>query len=192
MIISKVNPQFIVITGGPGSGKTTLLNDLQDKGYPVIPEIARQIIREQIDSNGSALPWKDRELYKDIMFDRSIRSYRETESRLGENPLVFFDRGFLDTLGYAELIGSGIDARMAEYARKWRYNSKVFLLPPWKQIFTKDKERRQDWLEAEHTYYQLAKTYRNYGYNTVDVPKVPVKERSRFVLAHNIPDGLNL
>lgn len=142
-----------------------------------------------MDWNGSALPWKDRELYKDIMFERSIRSYRETESRLEDYRLVFFDRGFPDTLGYAELIGSDIDARMDEYTRKWRYNRKVFLLPPWKQIFTRDKERKQDWREAVNTYYQLAKTYQQYGYDTVEVPKGSVRERCDFVLAHCVPEG---
>ena len=45
-------PNFFVITGGPGVGKTTLLETLAQQGFPYVPEIAREIIREQVSRNG--------------------------------------------------------------------------------------------------------------------------------------------
>ena len=50
-------PNFFVITGGPGVGKTTLLEALAKQGFPYVPEVAREIIREQASRNGDALPW---------------------------------------------------------------------------------------------------------------------------------------
>jgi len=55
---------YYVITGGPGVGKTTLLNALEIKGMRVIPEDARQIIKEQMQTNGEGLPWKNKTCLK--------------------------------------------------------------------------------------------------------------------------------
>lgn len=40
----KMSHRFVV-TGGPGSGKTTLLDALAERGYRVVPESARSIIK---------------------------------------------------------------------------------------------------------------------------------------------------
>jgi len=55
--ITHSNPSSYVITGGPGTGKTTVLRELQRRGFAVAEEVARRIIREQIDSGGAAVPW---------------------------------------------------------------------------------------------------------------------------------------
>jgi predicted ATPase len=46
-----------VVSGGPGAGKTTVLLELARFGFHHAPEVARQIIQEQIRSGGTALPW---------------------------------------------------------------------------------------------------------------------------------------
>lgn len=52
-----INHHFFIITGGPGAGKTTLLNALEARQYNIVAEIARQLIKEQMDTGGEALPW---------------------------------------------------------------------------------------------------------------------------------------
>jgi predicted ATPase len=42
------NPNLYVVTGGPGTGKTTVLRELERKGFPCVPEVARQLIQEQM------------------------------------------------------------------------------------------------------------------------------------------------
>ena len=116
MIETKENNNFYVVTGGPGVGKTTLLQELKDRNHEIVPEIARELIREQQTSNANALPWKDKHLYKEIMFDRSINSFEQAETNFNKEVLVFFDRGFLDTICYAKLIQSEIHERMDLYA----------------------------------------------------------------------------
>src|SRR6185503_11084961 len=171
MIESKNNSRFYVITGGPGAGKTTLLHELESRSYEVIPEIARELIKEQKEADGEALPWRNKKLYMRIMFDRSIKSYEQAEKSLNKSNPIFFDRGFLDTIGYATLIQSKVDERMNDYANKWRYNNKVFILPPWQEIYEKDSERKQDWEEAMGSYKQVVQTYVKYRYQTIEVPK---------------------
>src|SRR5690349_13094166 len=95
------NPNLFVITGGPGAGKTTVLRELEKRGFLCAPEVAREIIKEQIHEGGSALPWKDRQLFTELMLERSIDSYRQHTPAA---TLTFSDRGIPDSLSYACLI----------------------------------------------------------------------------------------
>lgn len=170
---------FIVISGGPGAGKTTLIRELEHRGYHCVDEVARQLIAEQVDAKGTALPWKDKEQYKQLMLERSVAVYRNTPA--GSRP-VFFDRGIPDTLCYAMLEGLLLTDEMEGYARTLRYNKTVFLLPPWEAIYHTDNERKQSWPEAVHTYNQMKQTYLSYGYEPVDIPVAPVGYRADFVI----------
>ena len=58
---------YYVLTGGPGTGKTSLINGLSEKGYCCIPEVAREIIKKQVNNRGSALPWADKNGYAKLM-----------------------------------------------------------------------------------------------------------------------------
>lgn len=182
MINIKENNNFYIITGGPGVGKTTLLNELKRRKYEIVPEIARELIKEQQRDNGKALPWENKNLYKEIMFDRSVSSFEEIEKNSNNEKPIFFDRGFLDTICYAELIESEISDRMNSYAENWRYNKNVFMLPPWREIYETDNERKQDWKEVALTFKKMSETYKNYGYRIIEVPKKSVSERADFVL----------
>ena len=98
MIKLKENNNFYVITGGLGAGKTTLLEELKSRHYEIVPEIARELIREQQKDNGKALSWENKNLYKEMMFDRSITSFEEIDENANKEKAIFFDRGFLDTI----------------------------------------------------------------------------------------------
>ncbi|GGF47314.1 AAA family ATPase [Echinicola rosea] len=180
----RIQNNFYVITGGPGVGKTALLQELRKRGYKTVPEIARELIREQQAKDGNALPWRDRELYRDIMFERSVMGFKEACNREDKLTPIFFDRGFLDAICYGELIQSPISKRMQAYAKKWRYNPTVFILPPWKEIYQKDSERKQDWAEAVHTFDRMLETYSGFGYKVITVPRKPVQWRADVVLEH--------
>lgn len=116
------------------------------------------------------------------MFERSINSFEQTEKTLNRENPVFFDRGFLDTFCYAELIESEINERMNSYAERWKYNKSIFILPPWQEIYETDNERKQDWEEAVLTFQKMSETYKNYGYRIIVIPKTPISERADFVL----------
>ena len=130
------NPYF-VITGGPGVGKTTLLQEFKKRGMPTIPEIARELIKEQQAIDGEALPWKNKKQYMELMFQRSIESFeRVTTDFQGTDP-VFFDRGFLDALCYAALKGIPIAQEMKTFSETNRYNNNVFISCPRGRTFTR-------------------------------------------------------
>jgi len=173
--IKVMRDNFYIITGGPGAGKTTLLEELSRYEVLCVPEVARQIIREQMDQGGRAVPWDDAVQYKELMLQRSIEDYLQTDTEMP----VFFDRGIPDALAYARLIG---DISPAALADEYRYNRLVFILPPWEEIYATDNERKQTFEEAIDVFRRLEEEYMSCGYEVVEVPCISVEERALFVL----------
>jgi predicted ATPase len=57
--------KLIIISGCSGGGKSTLLSELTSIGYSVIPEIGREIVKEQVRTNGIITPWDNpKELFR--------------------------------------------------------------------------------------------------------------------------------
>jgi predicted ATPase len=71
---------------------------------------------------------------------------------------------------------------MQSAAAMFRYNRSVFISPPWEEIFQQDSERKKGFDEAVRTYDALVATYTTYGYELVEIPRISVEERARFVL----------
>lgn len=173
--------KLYIITGGPGAGKTTLLEKLSDNGFTTVAEEGRRIIKEQLSSNGEGLPWINKELFAELMFDASVKAYQKINQISGTDP-VFFDRGLLDTIGYLKLEKIPVPKTMDISAREMRYNRNVFILPCWKEIYENDPERKQTLEVAERTFECMYKTYLEYDYHVIEVPKVTVEQRIRFIL----------
>ena len=144
-------------------------------------EAGRAIIQDQVTIGGSALPWSERSLFAEMMLCWEMRSYRMAGHETGA---VFFDRGVPDVLGYLRLLNLPVLPHMQRAADTFRYNSRVFIAPPWREIFQQDRERKQDFDEAVRTYDALAAIYTELGYTLVELPCVPVEERARFILSN--------
>lgn len=176
-----VRNNFYIITGGPGSGKTSIIEMLKAQGYLCVDEVARQIIQEQVRIEGDALHWKDQVKFRDLMLSRSIYTFEQISEL--EKP-VFFDRGISELIGYCRLINCDIPEYLYNAAKMFRCNKKVFLMPPWKGIYQKDAERKQNWQEAVNTYNGISQSYLETGYQIIEVPKIPVLDRAKFILKH--------
>jgi predicted ATPase len=171
--------RFFVVTGGPGSGKSSLLDALEQAGYSRSVEAGRAIIRDQVAIGGLALPWADRDAFAELMLAREMRSYRQAER--AEGP-VFFDRSVVDVIGYMRLEGLAVPDHARKAAETFRYHRRVFIAPAWEEIYTGDAERKQNFEEAARTEKAMREVYTAYGYDLVELPRVPVKERVEFVL----------
>ena len=114
---------LVAISGGPGAGKTTLLVELERRGFRCSPEVARQIIQQQVQAGGVALPWRDRTKYCRLMLERSVASYLDQAwdaEQHGAMETVFFDRGIPDALCYSRLAGLGLGE-----GRFWRHAGSI-------------------------------------------------------------------
>lgn len=169
-----------VITGGPGVGKTTLLKELEKHKFKVIPEDARAIIKREIAQGGDGLPWKNTQRYTHLMLEKAFENYQAVPAHDLET--YFFDRGILDAICYANMMGLKVSDDINDKVSNSLYNRKVFILPPWKEIYHKDSERKQDWQEAVRTFEKMKETYLNHDYEVVEVPKDTVENRATFVL----------
>lgn len=174
-----VKNNFYILTGGPGSGKTTLIEQLGMMGYDCIPETGRKIIQQQLSSGGTALPWADKAEYSRLMLQHSVQDYL---SQSTETDVRFFDRGIPDVLGYTELIGLPDREIFIKATENFRYNSTVFILPPWLEIYKTDAERKQSPELAATTYHMMKAIYERYHYKLVEIPRTSVAERIRFIL----------
>lgn len=168
-----------MLTGGPGSGKSTLLHGLARAGFTGTAEAGRGIIRDQMATGETALPWVDPALFAESMLSWEMRSYRWAQQ---QHSVVIFDRGVPDVLGYLRLAGLPVPAHVCAAARIFRYNRRVFVAPPWPEIFTHDTERRQDLAEAERTHDAMVDTYTELGYELVSLPKGDLATRIEFVI----------
>jgi len=169
-----------IVTGGPGAGKSTLLEGLSARGIPHMPEAGRAIIRDQQRIGGNALPWGDRGAYAEMMLGWELRSHREAAALPGP---VLMDRGIPDIIGYLELCGLGVPRHLLRAAEVFRYNRRVFVAPFWEAIYAQDTERKQDRAEAEETCRVMKRVYARLGHELVELPRVDVQARARFVLA---------
>jgi predicted ATPase len=185
--MNEIRGRLFVITGGPGSGKTTLIKALATHGHRTTVEAGRAIIREQTEVGGSALPWLNAAAFADLMLSREIHSYRRASATSG---LVFFDRGIPDVVGFLRLMSLPVPPLIDRAARELRYDRRVFIAPPWEDIFEQDTERRQTFAQAVATYEAMVQVYTGSGYDLTPLPRAPVDERVAFVL-HSVkgPDG---
>jgi predicted ATPase len=171
--------RFFILTGGPGSGKTTLIAALGEAGYPHSSEAGRGVIRYQVAIGGRALSWRDPAAFAERMLCWEMRSHHLAREQAGP---TFFDRGMPDVAGYLRLLGLPVPAHVAKAVEAFRYNRRVFIAPPWPDIFRQDSERRQSFDEAVRTYEAMVATYGEYGCELIELPRSSVAERVRFVI----------
>jgi predicted ATPase len=115
-----------------------------------------------------------------LMLSWEMRSYRAALKLSGP---VIFDRGIPDVLGYLRLSNLSIPSHVERAAQVFRYHRRVFIAPPWPEIFKLDAERKQSFEEARATYEAMIETYSSLGYDLIQLPLDAVQERVRFVLA---------
>lgn len=172
----------IIITGGPSSGKTSLIDELASRGLAVCSEKAREVIKKQIsiDPETAVVPWKNV-----LLFSKEVVAAIWSDNLLDlEEELVFFDRGVPDVLGYLNHAGLIYEKKpFLEACANMRYSNLVFFLPPWKEIFQNDTERKETFEEAVSISEEIKKSYLKLGFRLVEVPKKNIAERIVFILS---------
>jgi len=169
---------FVTISGCSSGGKSTLLAELRGRGFATIDEPGRRIVAEELRRGGNVLPWVDAVAFARRAIEVSLADRVIAEARMG---WVFFDRGLIDAAAALEhLTGQPVVQSLGVVNR---YNKRVFLTPPWPEIFALDHERRHGFAEAVAEYGRLIEVYPALGYEIHVLPKVSVAERANWLLA---------
>lgn len=167
-------PRRIAITGGPGVGKTTVLEILSKKGYTIVPEAARIIIKQEMQKDSDCLPWRNLQI-----FQNSVSNIQFKLENLAKGAIIFSDRGIVDGYAYSKLGGILVPEVVLTHGRN-RYQA-VFILNELPNYKT-DTSRKEDIKLAKKIHEAVNSAYIEFGYNPIQVPVLPPEERARFIL----------
>ena len=173
------SPKKIVITGGPGTGKTTLIKELEHRNFTCIPEISRQITLEARANGIEYLFLKDPLLFSEMLLERREKQFLEV-SALDTN-FAFFDRGIPDIHAYMNHTNTEYPNIYLKKSATYTYDG-VFILPPWKEIYTTDNERYESFDMAVELHQHLKNAYTELGYKPLEVPVGEIDFRINFII----------
>lgn len=170
-----------VISGCSCGGKTTLINALASHGHEIAREPGRDIVRSEMASGGSSLPWTNPEAFAIRCIELSIQRYEAARLSGG---IVFFDRSLIDAVSALIRVKSEKAEHYSPVLDEYRYADTVFMATPWPEIFENDSERKHTFEESAAEYERLVCSYVQSGYSIKTVPQVSVPERVSFILQH--------
>jgi predicted ATPase len=93
--------------------------------------------------------------------------------------LTFFDRGVVDAA--VAIAATGGEQPTAIIGRV-RYD-RLFLAPPWPEIYVNDADRRHSLEKALLDYERVRRAYLDAGYHPVMLPRDTVAARADFILS---------
>lgn len=175
--------KLIVITGCSGGGKSTLIDKLKSMSYTTMPEAGRIVVKEQMTMGGDKLPWIDPMGFCHLLIEKSVELYKNaTQIKDAKDSVIFFDRSFLDAVSYYQTHAQKDVDFYDDLIDQFKFNNPVFMTPPWKEIFSKDSERRHSYETAVSEYDRLKQFYPKHGYRVIDVPQSSIEDRIKFIL----------
>lgn len=166
-----------MISGCSGGGKSSLLAELARRGHAVVTEPGRRVVECERAGAGANLPWVDLAGFAREALRLAVADHRQAQHRRGP---VFFDRGIVDAALALQSVG---DAAALRQARGLRYQTRVFLTPPWPAIYGRDDARRHGFQAAMEEYRRLRAGYPRLGYAVELLPRIGIKARADWLLA---------
>lgn len=170
---------FFVLTGASGSGKSSLIAELRARGQVCVEEIGRQVVREELRIGGDGTPWDNHGRFMDLLLAKSVEAFHAVHERIRP---VFFDRGIPECMGHAYRLDTDRRAPFLTAIGELRYNSTVFVTPPWEEIYMTDAERRHSFAEGVRSHREELTGYIAAGYALLEVPRMPIGDRVGFIL----------
>ena len=155
-----------------------MLAELGRRGYLTVEEPGRRIVKEQLAGDGYALPWVNAAAFARRAMEVALAD-RQSMGQAAD--WVFFDRSLVDAASALQHIAgetTGISVCGAH-----RYYQRVFMTPPWPEIYATDAERRHGLDQALEEYHCLLEAFPALGYQIIVLPKVNVTDRADFILS---------
>lgn len=92
----------------------------------------------------------------------------------------FFDRGLVDAASALEALTG--DPVLQSLCMMHRYHRRMFMAPPWPEIYVTDADRKHDFDTAVAEYDRLMRAFPALGYEVIPLPKAATAQRADFVL----------
>ena len=169
----------IIITGGPGTGKSSLIKALEANNFKCFNEISREITLKYRKKGIEQLFLSDPILFSEELLKGRIEQYNS--SSVFDNKHVFFDRAIPDIVAYLNFKKANISDNFIKAINQYRYDI-VFLLEPWKNIYSSDIVRYESFDQVISIDSYIKNTYNDYGYKIVIVPKDTIDNRVDFII----------
>ncbi|MEP3279635.1 MAG: AAA family ATPase [Stappiaceae bacterium] len=171
--------KLIVLSGCSGGGKSTLLGELERRGFQVMPEAGRRVVRDAIETGKDVLPWHNPTGFS---LSAARLAERDYQNALKSGEETIFDRAIIDLVAYLTMLSLPIPDALTNTFFECRYATTVFMTPPWLEIFCQDTERQKSFDEAIREYDHLLQFYGDQGYRPAIVPKTDVAQRADFIV----------
>jgi predicted ATPase len=172
------NNKRIVVSGSPGGGKTSLIEGLKKNGYTTFEEYSRTVIQAgQKEGTANLFAASPIRFSEELLKGRK-EQFEQANHYPAQNKVVFYDRGIHDTYAYLKAIGKATPA-WEEHVYEYQYDL-VFLVTPWRDIYTKDAQRLETFEQAE-MYYPFIKEVYSKQHKIIEVPQLNLLERISFI-----------
>ena len=168
-----------ILTGPPGAGKTAVLRQLEIIGYAVVEEAATDVIALGI-ALGYEEPWRDHDF-----IDKVIALQRQRSAAVTRDTTVFFDRSPACTLALSRYLGAPpsplLAGEVSRVVAERTYEPTVFFIR--NQGFVTATAARRISFEDSLVFEQIhEQTYRDLGFEVVDVAAGPIADRVALIL----------
>ncbi len=165
-----------VITGPSSSGKSTLIEFLQNKGFYVVPEIARSVLEE-----GVFHPSRDPYLFQKEIAKRQATAEEKMKSL--DIPIAFLDRGFHDQIAYCK--HSGITEFPPEIQIHSEYTG-VFNLEMLNKFESDGIRIEKGGEEARQIHKVALDEYKKCGIPVISIPAISVSDRAKLIIEYSL------
>lgn len=174
---------MFVITGPSSSGKTTVINYLQQLGYPVVREAARDILKEGV-LTPRTIEFQTELAQRHLSREKEIRaSVPQSLSGSSTHDIAFADRGLYDGVAYCKYFGLQDIPEILK--TELRYDA-IFFLDPLREFEHDGLRVESGQKEALAITNLIRKEYEARGIPCVDVPMDSIEKRVKFIL-NNLP-----
>jgi predicted ATPase len=182
-LVEEIDVARYVLTGAPGSGKTAILRLLELAGRRVVEEAATDVIALR-RALGQPEAWTGPDFVDAIVSLQRRRQDRAERDCAGVDG-IFFDRWPVCTLALSRYLGFPVSPLLAaEVDRVVADRAATLVFFVRNQGFVEPTVARRISFEDSLVFEDLhERTYRELGFELIDVPAGPLQERADLVCA---------
>lgn len=157
----------IVLAGGPSCGKTSIVRELATLGYPVVHEVARQVLTER---KPFPLTSEENRYRQYEIARRQLAAEHHVLTQDHGAPYLFLDRSIIDNPAYCELFLGHVPQEIDEVARSASYD--LVFIPDLLPFKADGLRAEKDQEEARIIHERVICSYQKYGYTPIYLPVI--------------------